>query len=56
VGRKARYDCKIRSKGLSDFGEMPSTRDYTNIPLPERGMVNIQAYLKKVWNLRKERP
>ncbi|WP_075350816.1 sensor histidine kinase [Algoriphagus marinus] len=41
-----------RSKGLVSF--VNAYRDYTNIPLPEKELVNIQGLFEKVLNLMKE--
>ncbi len=41
-----------RSKGLVNF--VNAYRDYTNIPLPEKELVNIQGLFEKVLNLMKE--
>jgi nitrogen fixation/metabolism regulation signal transduction histidine kinase len=41
-----------RSKGLVNF--VNAYRDYTNIPLPEKELVNIQSLFEKVLNLMKE--
>jgi len=41
-----------RSKGLVNF--VNAYRDYTNIPLPEKKLVNIQSLFEKVLNLMKE--
>jgi signal transduction histidine kinase len=41
-----------RSKGLVNF--VNAYRDYTNIPLPEKELVNIHSLFEKVLNLMKE--